>query len=597
MRITVVVLLCTVILACSCNRSNKESIKEAASISGEFDQFLDAFYKDGLELNPILATHFGIKGYNHSFPNTLSNEYEAEIKAYYAGYIEKANNFNEEDLSYEQRISKKIVLWDCQMNLERLSFRQDLLPLDQTWSINHLIGLYASGTSAQPFKTVEDYTDWLERLDGYLEWIASVEVKMKEGIELGYVLPKSLIVKIPLTLEPFLTEELEKNLFYYPVNNFPESFSEEEKEQLTKAYKDIIITRIIPAYKNLNEYVSTSYLEYGRESSGIDGIPQGDAYYRHLIRTQTTTDLTADEIFKIGQNEVTRILQEMEKVKEKVGFSGDMKSFFEYVRNNKKLKPYSNPQEVIDQFNVIHEKMRPQLGKLFDLKPKIGFEVRRTEAFLEKTTGPHYKPGSDDGTRPGIFYVSVPDIKEYNVVYDESLFLHEAIPGHHYQISLTQENKSLPEFRRILWVNAYGEGWALYTESLGKELGLYTDPYQYFGTLSEEMHRAIRLVVDVGLHTKGWTREEAIQYSLEHEPYSEQVTIAEIERYMAFPGQALGYKIGQIKIMELRSKAEKELGTKFDIKEFHNTILKTGCVPLSILEDIVDDWIAIQKNT
>lgn len=597
MKKTVLFLFCTAILACSCNRSSKESIEVAASISCDFEQLLDAFYEDGLELNPILATVFGIKGYNHSFPNTLSNEYQAEIKAYYAVYFEKANSFNDEDLTYEQRISKKIVLWDCKMNLDRLSFRQDLLPLDQTWSVNHLIGVFASGKSAQPFKTVDDYKDWLERLDGYHKWMASVEVKMKEGIELGYVLPKSLIAKIPSTLEPFLTEELEKNLFYNPLKHFPESFSEEEKEYLTTAYKNIITTRIIPAYKSLHEFVSTSYLNAGRESSGIDGIPQGEAYYNHLIRSQTSTNLTADEIFKIGEKEVARILQEMEEVKEKVGYSGDMKSFFEYVRNNKELKPYSDPQEVIDHFNTIHETMKPQLAKLFDLKPKIGFEVRRTEVFLEKTTGPHYKPGSDDGTRPGIFYVSIPDVKEYNVVYDESLFLHEAIPGHHYQISLTQENKSLPEFRRILRVNAYGEGWALYTESLGRELGLYTDPYQYFGTLSEEMHRAIRLVVDVGLHTKGWTREQAIQYSLEYEPYSEQVIIPEIERYMAFPGQALGYKIGQLKIRELRSKAKKELENKFDIREFHNTILKSGCVPLIILEEIVDEWIAIQKDT
>ena len=209
------------------------------------------------------------------------------------------------------------------------------------------------------------------------------------------------------------------------------------------------------------------------------------------------------------------------------------------------------------------------------MKPGIGFEIRRTEPFLEKTTGPHYVPGSNDGIRPGIFYVSVPDVKEYNTMFDESLFLHEAIPGHHFQISLTQENENLPDFRRYLWVFAYGEGWALYTESLGKELGLFTDPYQYLGNLSEE---------------------QAIKYSLEHEPDNGSVTTAEIERYMAFPGQALGYKIGQLKIMELRSKAENELGEIFNIKDFHNTILSTGCVPLTVLEEIVDDWIENEKN-
>jgi len=571
MKNSLVFLLCIAMLACTGNRTGNESTDGTALKSSEFDQVLDVYYKDGLELNPMLATKFGISGYNHSFPNTLSTEYESKINAYYTKYREQVMSFDNSKLSQEQRISKEIVIWDCDLNLERLTFRQDLLPLDQTWSVNHLIGLYAGATSAQPFNTVADYQDWLKRLEGYLEWMASVEVKMREGIELGYVLPKSLIKKIPGTLEPFITENQEINLFYNPVKQFPDSFSEEDKEHFNKVYIDMITSRIIPAYKSLHDFVSTEYLKAGRESSGIDGIPR--------------------------QKEVARILKEMEEVKNEVGYKGDIKSFFDFARNNKELKPFSDPQEVIDNFNSIHARMEPQLAKLFDLKPKIGLEVKRTEAFLEKTTGPHFKPGSEDGTRPGVFYVSVPDVNEYNVMFDESLFLHEAIPGHHYQISLTQENKNLPEFRRTLWINAYLEGWALYTESLGKELGLYTDPYQYFGTLSEEMHRAIRLVVDVGLHAKGWTREQAIQYSLDHEPYSEQVTTAEIERYMAFPGQALGYKIGQLKIRELRSKAEKELGTQFDIREFHNTVLETGCVPLTILEDIIDAWIATEKGS
>lgn len=597
MKKSIVLLFCIAMLACTSNRNGNETTNGTAPKSSEFDQLLVAYYKDGLELNPMLATDFGISGYNQSFPNTLSAEYASKINEYYTKYRKQAMSFDDAKLSQEQRISKEIVIWHCDLNLERLTFRQDLLPLDQTWSVNHLIGMYAGATSAQPFNTVDDYNDWLKRLDGYLKWMASAEVKMREGIESGYVLPKSLIKKIPATLEPFITENPEKNLFYNPVKQFPESFSEEEKDHLTKVYTDMITSRIIPAYKSLHKFVSTTYLEAGRESSGIDCIPQGESYYNHLIRSQTSTNLTADEIFQLGQKEVAHILLEMEKVKVEVGYEGDTNSFFEFVRNKKELKPFSDPQQVIDNFNAIHEKMKPQLTKLFDLKPKISFEVRRTEAFLEKTTGPRYKPGSGDGSRPGVFYVSVPDVKEYNVMYDESLFLHEAIPGHHYQISLTQENKNLPEFRRTLWINAYGEGWALYTESLGKELGLYTDSHQYFGTLSEEMHRAIRLVVDVGLHAKGWTRDQAIQYSLDHEPYSEQVITSEIERYMAFPAQALGYKIGQLKIRELRSKAEKELGTKFDIREFHNTVLGTGCVPLTILEGIVDDWIATQKDT
>ncbi|NNC70446.1 MAG: DUF885 domain-containing protein, partial [Flavobacteriaceae bacterium] len=259
------------------------------------------------------------------------------------------------------------------------------------------------------------------------------------------------------------------------------------------------------------------------------------------------------------------------------------------------LMPFTDPQQVIDNFNAIHERMKPQIEKLFDLKPKAAFEVRRTEAFREKSASAEYNPGSLDGTRPGIFYVPIPDVTKYNMYSDESLFLHEAIPGHHYQISLQQENTDLPSFRKTLWYSAYGEGWALYSESLGNELGLYTDPYQYFGMLSAEMHRAIRLVVDTGLHAKGWLREQAIQYSLDNEAESEASITSEIERYMANPGQALSYKIGQLKIKELRTLAEQELGETFDIRAFHNIVLETGCVPLQLLENKIKKWIADQK--
>jgi uncharacterized protein (DUF885 family) len=254
--------------------------------------------------------------------------------------------------------------------------------------------------------------------------------------------------------------------------------------------------------------------------------------------------------------------------------------------------PFSDPKQVIDNFNKIHETMKPQLAKLFDLVPKTAFVVKRTEAFREASASAEYVQGSLDGTRPGTFYVPIPNVREYNLYSDEDLFLHEAIPGHHYQVSLQQENAQLPAFRRTLWYSAYGEGWALYTESLGSELGLYKDPYQYFGMLSAEMHRAIRLVVDAGMHAKGWTREQAIQYSLDHEAESEASIVSEIERYMSWPGQALSYKVGQLKIGALRAEAEQTLGPKFDIRAFHRIVLEDGCLPLTVLEGKVERWVA-----
>jgi uncharacterized protein (DUF885 family) len=288
---------------------------------------------------------------------------------------------------------------------------------------------------------------------------------------------------------------------------------------------------------------------------------------------------------------------EMERIKKEVGFKGNLKAFFEHVNNDKKFMPFQTADDVLEGFNAIHKKMQPQLNKLFNMVPKTGFEVRQTEAFRAASSSAEYNPGTPDGSRPGIFYVPILDPKTFNYTGMETLFLHEAIPGHHYQIALQYENEDLPKFRRFLWYGAYGEGWALYTESLGKELGLYTDPYQQFGNLGDEIHRAIRLVVDVGIHTKGWTREQAIQYMLDNEAISEEGAIAEIERYMAIPAQALSYKIGQLKIMELRDKAERSLGEKFSLAQFHDEVLRYGCLPLDVLEAIIDKWIVEQGRT
>ena len=591
------ILTLCVILLISCNRGSKtgNSQSDKSKVSTEFNKILDNYYEDGLKLNPLSATWAGDSRYNNSFPNTLTDEYKNELKSYYKGYSDKIAQYNDADLSETDKMSKAVLKWECDINLERLNFREELLPIDQFSSVNLIIGQFASGSSAQPFKTVEDYNNWLERLDGYLKWLDTAEIRMKEGIDSGYVLPKSLIIKILPQLKSLTETDPGKQLFYTPVRNFPASFTDQEKQELTKAYTEMITGKIIPAYKKLLNFMSTDYLAAGRETSGIDAIPNGQAYYNYLIKYYTTTNMTADEIHQLGLSEVARISSEMEKVKTEVGYKGDLKSFFDFVRNNKKLMPFTEPQQVIDHFYAIEKKEMPQIDKLFDLKPKTLFEVKRTEAFREKSASAEYNPGSLDGTRPGIFYVPIPDVTKYNICSDESLFLHEAIPGHHFQISLTQESKTLPMFRKTLWYSAYGEGWALYCESLGKELGLYTDPYQYFGMLSEEMHRAIRLVVDTGIHSKGWTREQAINYSLDREAESKDAITAEIERYMSIPGQALSYKIGQLKIRELRTMAENGLGNKFDIRQFHNQVLETGCIPLALFEDYMNKWIASYK--
>ena len=386
--------------------------------------------------------------------------------------------------------------------------------------------------------------------------------------------------------------EVNSHLFYNPIKNLPDGLTQEEKMELTAAYERMIGDKIIPAYQKLHDFMAGPYYEAGRETSGYASFPDGEAYYKHAIQVYTTTDMSANEIHQLGLKEVARIRGEMKKVMEEVGFKGTLLEFFEHVRSSKELMPFDSPEQVIENFNVMYEKMKPYVDQLFDLQPKTPFEIRRVEAFREKSAAAHYNRGSLDATRPGIFYIPIPNVQQYNVFDNEALFLHEAIPGHHFQISIQQENQNLPNFRKNSFYSAFSEGWALYTESLGMELGLYEDPYQYFGMLNMEMHRAIRLVVDTGLHAKGWTREQSIAYSLENEGDSEAKLTAEIERYMANPAQALSYKIGQMKIRELRNLAEEKMGERFDIRTFHRKVLEDGAIPLSILEEKILSWIS-----
>jgi uncharacterized protein (DUF885 family) len=579
-----ITLLMSILVFFSCNFNNDKSL--------EIAQVFENYYQESLKLYPLQATSQGDLRYNDFLPNDLSDEFRKKEKEFYTFYKSQLNNFPDHTLNENDLLSKKVLLWECDLSLKRLTFNEQYTPINQMWTLQLTIGQYAAGLSAQPFKTVKDYNDWLKRIDDYLIWLETAEERMKQGIKNEIVLPKSLIKKVIPQLKTILNPDLNHNLFFSPARQFPESFTDKDKSILTEKYTEMVLNKIIPAYKKLSDFMSDQYLDAGRSSSGISAFEDGLDYYNYSIKLYTTTELTADEIHNIGLKEVAKISSEMEKIKRKVGFNGDLKSFFNHVRELDELIPFNEPQEVIDNFNKIHEKMTPQVNKLFGLQPKTPFEVRRTESFREASASAEYNPGSLDGTRPGIFYVPIPNIKEYNYFSDEDLFLHEAIPGHHYQISLQQENTSLPSFRKSLWYSSYGEGWALYSESLGEELGLYDDPYQYFGMLSAEMHRAIRLVVDTGLHTKGWSREKAIQYSLDNEAESEAGITSEIERYMANPGQALSYKIGQLKIRELRSNAEQKLGDKFDIKMFHEKVLESGCIPLQLLEEKINKWVS-----
>jgi uncharacterized protein (DUF885 family) len=558
----------------------------------DFSSVTKKYFDDKNALDPLNATQNGQNEYNDQLVFEMTDSYRKSQLAFFNKYETTLDSVDVKDLSAEEMNSYEIIKWEVEIGKKLLDQPTNLMPIHQFWGTHLTMGQYAGGTSGQPFKTEKDYTNFLKRMNLYSVWIDSAMVYMKKGIEKGTVLPKSLTEKVIPQFAEMATPNIEDNLFYSSIKIMPATFSEETQKDFTAKYTAIINEKLIPQYKKMADFLKNEYLPASRTTSGIGSLPFGKELYAIYVKQWTTTEMTPEEIHELGLKEVARINAEMEKVKTQVGFKGTLPEFFEYVRNKPELKPFKKPEEIIANFERIYSIIKPNVDKLFSLQPKTKFEIRRTEAFREKTASAEYMQGTADGSRPGIFYVPIPDVKEYNMYGDEDLFLHEAIPGHHFQISLQQENASLPDFRKFNWFGAYGEGWALYTESLGKELGLYTDPYQYFGNLGNEMHRAVRLVVDTGLHSKGWSREQAIKYSLENEAESEASITTEIERYMAIPGQALSYKIGQMKIIELRKRAQDKMGDKFDIKKFHEKVLESGVMPLALLEKKIDACIA-----
>jgi uncharacterized protein (DUF885 family) len=566
--------------------NNEENIKE------DFSALTKSYFDGKNALDPLGATQNGQNEYNDQLQFEMTASFRKDQLAFFNKYQTALDKIKEATLTPEEKNSYEIIKWEVEVGKELLQQPTNLMPIHQFWGTHLTMGQYAGGTSAQPFKTEKDYTNFLKRMDTYSIWLDSAMVYMKKGIEKGVVLPKALTVKMIPQFADMPTATIEDNLFYSSIKLMPSTFSEETKKGLTAKYTATINDKLIPQFKKMTAFLKNEYLPASRKTSGIGSLPFGKELYATYAKQWTTTEMSPDEIHALGLKEVARLNAEMEKVKTQVGFQGTLLEFFDYVRNKPELKPFTKPEEVIANFERIHAIIKPNVDKLFSLQPKTKFEIRRTEAFREKTASAEYSQGAADGSRPGVFYVPIPDIKEYNMYGDEDLFLHEAIPGHHFQISLQQENKSLPDFRKYNWFGAYGEGWALYTESLGKELGLYTDPYQYFGMLGNEMHRAVRLVVDTGIHSKGWTREQAIQFSMANEAESEAAITTEIERYMAIPGQALSYKIGQLKIMELRQRAQDKMGVQFDIRKFHEKVLESGVMPLALLEKKIDAWIA-----
>jgi uncharacterized protein (DUF885 family) len=380
------------------------------------------------------------------------------------------------------------------------------------------------------------------------------------------------------------------------LRKFPETIAVPEQQRLTAAYSKKISGTVVPAYARMRDFVRDEYLPKARDSVAWTALPDGEAWYAFAVREHTTTDMSPDEIHELGLSEVGRILGEMDGVRRQVGFDGDLEAFFTHLETSPEFY-FTQGADLVRGYNEIKRRIDAQLPRLFSVLPKADYEVREVEAFrAQSSAGAFYQQPSADGSRPGIFYVNTYNLKAQPKFGMETLSLHEASPGHHFQISIQQELEDVPRFRRFGGdYTAFVEGWALYAEYLGKELGLFTDPYQWFGRLNDEQLRAMRLVVDTGLHSKGWSRERAIQYMLDNSTLAETDVVSEVERYIAWPGQALGYKVGDLHIQGLRRRAEQELGEKFDIRDFHREVLGDGAVPLSVLDAKIDRWIASRK--
>ncbi|MDP5138986.1 MAG: DUF885 domain-containing protein, partial [Spirosomaceae bacterium] len=415
----------------------------------------ESYYEAYLKLHPLEATGQGDNRYNDQLPIDISTEYRAKKLEFYQKYLNDLLEINREELNSGDKITYDTFLYTLKNSIGELGFNTHFIPFDQFWGLPLTLGQLGSGDGSQPFETVKDYENWLKRLDKFSVWADTAIVNFKQGMANEYVLPKALVTKMIPQMNGFVVEDPTESLFYGPINKFPENFTESERIKLTGMYKKMIREKVVPSYKKLHDFLKNEYIFRARSSSGIANVPNGDEYYKHLIKQWTTTQLTPEEIYEIGTSEVARIKAEMEKVKTEVGFTGDLNSFFAYLKADKQFYPYQTPEEVLAAFEEIHQKVLPNVAKIFTTNPKTAFEIRRTEAFREATASAEYNQGTPDGSRPGIFYVPIPDAKTFNFTSGmESLFLHEAIPGHHYQVSLQQENLKLPKFMRFGWYGA-----------------------------------------------------------------------------------------------------------------------------------------------
>ena len=495
-------------------------------------------------------------------------------------------------LSDDQQLNYDTFEWLLERAVERQRFHESLRPVD------HKNGPQLDDGIAEmmPFETTSDYRKFLQRMAALPRRIDQVIELMQEGVAQGNTTPRVLLERVPAQIALQIVEDPARSPFYRPFTRFPEAVSAADRAALQAQARLTIRDRLVPAFRKFQMYFNGSYLPRSRTSVAATALPDGQAYYEFLVRLQTTTSMSADEIHRIGLAEVSRLRGQMERLKDEIGFAGSLGEFFVYLRSDPKFF-YKTPEELMSAYTVTTRRIDPELGRVFHNVPRQPYGVREIPAnAAPDTTTAYYQPGAADGSRPGYYYVNLykPETRpSWEIV---PLTLHEAVPGHHFQFARALEMQDAPMFRRTAYFVAYGEGWALYAEQLGYDMGLYEDPYDRFGQLTYEMWRTVRLVVDTGLHSKGWSREKAIEFFKENTARTDQDIVNEIDRYIGDPAQALAYKIGQMKISELRRRAERALGPRFDLRDFNDAVLAVGSVPLTALETHMTRWIAEQAG-
>jgi uncharacterized protein (DUF885 family) len=596
-------ILCASMFALAPGPSLAVQAPASATQASAHDRLFQLFKESdeaSLKRNPIGALYRGDLRYADRLGDFFSDAHFQAEKAAAEQDLAALHTIPRDQLNATDRIAYDVFEYQTGETLK--SFAPDILAINEALPMNHFFGIHTSyptlagGQGAAPFKTLADYENNLKRNRDFATNIDTAIAQWKKGEAEGIVDSKLTVRNMIEQLDGQLKMKPEESPYWGPIKSFPASIKPADRTRLTAEYRDSIATIIYPALQRMRDFLANDYLAHARDGFGLMYMKGGDKYYRYLIEQTTTEPLDPAQVHELGLSEVARITKNFEDVQREVGFKGTLHEFFDYMRTSPKFQAKSK-QELEKGFYTVQKKVEAKVPQYFSQVPKARLVIRPYPTFREKfEAGGSYEQGTPDGSRPGTFYFNGYDLPSRSTWEETTLFMHEGEPGHHFQISLAQENEALPAFIRFGGNTAYVEGWALYAESLGYPMGMYTDPYQRFGNLNDEMLRAMRLVVDTGIHSKGWTRDQAIQYMLDHSGMGKTDATAEVERYIAIPSQALAYKIGQLTISRLRDKAEAAMGDRFDIREYHAQVLDTGALPLPILEKKIDSWIAAKQS-